>query len=313
MCEGLERRSSPRASSFFIDSPTSLCVNDGDDLNLILILKELWRRRLLVGLSVVAAAALTILAVFQVSVSPPSIAKKSQVEAQGSIEILVDSARSPIADARRDLTGLTARAGVFASYIAGGNVIGQIAKANGIPVGQIAVTGPVPLPGEAPGADEEAAQQKPYAISITQSGELPILAVVTRAPTVPEARKLAAAAPPAISRVVEKIQTQQGTPTTRRVEFRVLGPAEAALVDESLGNKVAAMLFLVLLSLFVVAILAAPRLVVAWRAAEPDAQSEDRYDEAEATSEVLRLAASRGESGAEDRGADLIQKRGEPS
>lgn len=283
-------------------------------MNLIVILKELWRRRLLVALSVVAAAALTILAVYQVSVSPPSIAKKSQVEAQGSIEILVDSARSPIADARRDLTGLTARAGLFASYIAGGNVIRQIAKANDIPVGQIAVTGPVPLPGEAPGADEEAAEKKPYAISITQSGELPILAVVTRAPTVPEARKLAAAAPAAISRVVERIQTQQATPATRRVEFRVLGPAEAAPVDDSLGNKVAAMLFLVLLGLFIVAILAMPRLVVAWRAAEPDAGSEDPQGEPEAASEVLRLAASaEGETGDDDRGASLIQKRGEPS
>ncbi len=312
MFMGVARRSSSRASSFFIDSPASLCVNDGDDLNLILILKELWRRRILVVLSVVIAAAVAILAVFQVSVSPPSISKRSQVEAQGSIEILVDSARSPIADARRDLTGLTARAGVFASYIAGGNVIGQIAKANGIPVSRIAVTGPVPLPGEAPGAEEESAQQKPYGISITQSGELPILAVVTRAPTVREARKLAAAAPPAISRVVERIQVQQGTPTTRRVEFRVLGPAEAAPVDESLGNKVAGVLFMVLLGIFVVAILGMPRLVAAWRAAEPDAQSEDPHGAGEAASEVVRLAASRGESGEEDRGANLIQKRGEP-
>src|ERR1044072_351464 len=164
-----------------------------DDLNLILHLKELWHRRALVAAAVAAAAAISILAVFQVSIAPPGISKRAPAEGQGSIEILVDSARSPIADARRDLTGLTARAGVFASYIAGGNVIGQIAKANGIPPQRIDVVGPEPLAGQAPGAGE-AQQLNPYGISIVQSGELPILTIVTRAPTAREARGLAAAA-----------------------------------------------------------------------------------------------------------------------
>jgi hypothetical protein len=282
-------------------------------LNLILILKELWRRRIFVVLSFFASAAIAAIAVYQVSLAPPSLSKRSVVEAQGSIEILVDSARSPIADARRDLTGLTARAGVFASYIAGGNVIRQIAKANHIRVDQIAVSGPVPLPGQAPGADEESPQQKPYAISITQSGELPILAVLTRAPTIGKARDLAAATPAAIRRVVESIQTQQGTPQTRRVEFRVLGPAEAALVDESRGNKVAALLFLFLFGAFVVVILGAPRLVAAWRAADVDTRLEEPRDAPETTSEVLRLPSGRGgEPDAEDQGPDLVRQRGEP-
>jgi hypothetical protein len=263
-------------------------------LNLILNLKELWRRRVLVALAVGAAVAISIAAVFQVSLSPPSIAKRSQVEGQGSITILIDSARSPIADARRDLSGLTARAGVFASYIAGGNVIGQIAKANGIPVKRIDVAGATPLPGQAPGI-EEPPQLNPYGISIGQSVELPILTIVTRAPTVREARGLAAAAPAAIRRVVRSIQTQQGTPLTRRVEFRVLGPARANLVDDSLGKKVAVLLFLVLLAIFIFAILGLPRLVAAWRDAEPDAQLSDHPEgEQEPAPEVLQLPSGRG-------------------
>lgn len=244
-------------------------------MNLILSLKELWHRRLLVAISIAVAAAVSLLAVYQVSLLPPSISQRADVKARGSIEILVDSARSPIADARRDLSGLSARAGVFARYIAGGNVVGQIAKANGLEARQIDVAGPEPLPGEAPGAGEEAPQIHPYGISITQSGELPILGVVTRAPTVEEARGLAAAAPAAIGRVVESIQAQQDTPLDKRVEFRVLGPAKAAPVDDALGKKVALALFAFLLVLFVVAILAVPRLVAAWHAAEPDALAPD--------------------------------------
>jgi hypothetical protein len=284
-------------------------------LNLILILKELWRRRVLVAVSIAAAAAISVLAVFQVSVSPPSISKRAQVEAQGSIEILVDSARSPIADARRDLSPLTARAGVFARYIAGGNVVRQIAKANGIPANKIDVAGATPLPGQVPGI-EESLQLNPYGISIVQSGELPILTVVTRAPTVREARGLAAAAPAAVRRVVSAIQAQQGTPLTRRVQFRVLGPAEAALVDESIGKKVAVVLFLVLLTLFIIAILGLPRLVTAWRDAEPDVHSAEvrSEDEPGSAPEVLHLPSSRGgEQHEEDaRETAPVGQRGEP-
>lgn len=238
-------------------------------MNLILNLKQLWHRRLLVGLAIAAAAAISILAVFQVSLMPPSVSKKSQVEAQGSIEILVDSARSPIADARRDLSPLTARAGVFARYIAGGNVIREIAAANEIPVRKIDVAGEAPMPGQVPGVEEGSRHVNPYGISIVQSAELPILTVLTRAPTVREARGLAAAAPDAIRRVVRSIQTQQGTPLTRRVEFRVLGPAEAAEVNDTPGKKVAAVLFLVLVAIGVVLILGVPRLIAAWREADP--------------------------------------------
>ncbi|HWM62712.1 MAG TPA: hypothetical protein VNP96_01830 [Solirubrobacterales bacterium] len=262
-------------------------------MNLILILKELWHRRALVALSIFVAAAISVLAVFQVSLAPPSVSKRAKVEAEGSIELLVDSARSPIADARRDLTGLTARAAVFARYISGGNVIGEIAKANDIPVKRIDVAGAAPLPGQVPGI-EEAPQLNPYGISIVQSGELPILTIFTRAPTVREARGMAAAAPSAIRKVVESIQAEQGTPLTRRVEFRALGPAQAALVDDTIGKKVAAVLFLVLLTIFIVAILAVPRLVAAWRDAEPQVEAapqpvDEPEDESEAAPNVVRL------------------------
>lgn len=285
--------------------PLSGRSTSGDDLNLILILRELWYRRVLVAIAFVAAAAISVLAIYQVSVSPPSLSKRVKVNAQGSIEILVDSARSPIADARRDLTGLTARAGVFARYIAGGNVVGQIAKANDIPVKQIDVAGPEALAGEVPGAGPEALQIHPYGIAITQSGELPILAVVTRAPTVKEARGLAAAAPGAISRVVESIQQQQGTPLDKRIQFRVLGPAEAAPVDDALGKKVALALFFVLFAIFIVLILAIPRFISAWRSTDPAAWQPGEG------SDVLQLPAGRNGDAEEGALVEFDQAAGE--
>ena len=241
-------------------------------MNLILILKDLWHRKLLVAVAAFAAAAVAIVAVFNVSPSPPFIEKRTERYAQGSIEILVDSARSPIADAQRDITGLTSRAAVFARYMTGGDVIAKIAEANKIKPKQIDIEGTVPLPSAAPGVEEPAPMLHPYGISVTSTGELPILTVVTRAPTDEKARGLAAAAPSAIREVVQRIQDQQETPEKKRVEFRVLGPSQAAMVDDAMGKKIAALLFIVLFSFSLVAIVGWPRFKAAWRAAEPDAK-----------------------------------------
>ncbi len=239
-------------------------------MSFIRILKELWGRRLLVALSILVAAAIAVLAIYQVSPAPPFLSKRTQLSAGGSVEVLVDSARSPIADARRDLTGLMARAGVFARLMVGGNVIGEIAKRAGVPVKQIDVAGPTPLPGQAPGIEEPPPQLHPYGITITQQGELPIVTVTTRAPTVGKARELAAAAPPAISEMVESIQREQSTPAEKQVELRVLGPAKAAPKDDALGKKVALALFIAVFVVCLTLILAVPRLIAAWRTVEPD-------------------------------------------
>ncbi len=239
-------------------------------MSFVLVLRELWSRRLLVAAAAVAALAVAVLAVYDVGFSPPSLSKRDHREAQGSIEVLVDSAKSPIADVARELEPLTARAGVFARYMAGGTVVKRIAADTGIPVKQIQVAGPVPLPGEAIGAGEAPPELLPYGIEVVQRDELPIVTVNTRAPTVAEARELAAAAPAAVAGIVASIQREQGVPDRKRVTFRVLGPARAAIANEAHGAKVAALIFVVLFALLVLLVLAVPRLVAAWRAAEED-------------------------------------------
>lgn len=236
-------------------------------MNFILILRELWQRRLLVVLVTIAAAAIAAVAVFNVSFAPPSLAKRDHSEATGEIEILVDSTRSPIADVARNIEPLTARAGVFARYMAGGNVIREISKSTGIPIREIEVAGPAPLPGEVIEAPEPQ-DIKPYGIAFVQRAELPIVNVETRAPTVVEARQLAAATPEAVRTMVARIQAQQDIPEGKRVVFRVLGPAQGTLATEALGAKAAIAIFVVLEILGLLLILGIPRLVKAWRSVD---------------------------------------------
>jgi len=234
-------------------------------VSFVLFLKELWRRRVLTILAVLVAGAVALLIVYKVSLNPPSLTERSKVDAEGSIQVLVDSSNSPIANARRALSGLTARAGVFARVMSGGNVIEGAADSAGIPYKQIAVAGPMPLPGEAPGISEGPAEELPYRVEIIQQTELPILTVTTRAPTAAEARALAAAVPVAMARRVLAIQEHQGTPEGKRVVFRPLGPAEAGLRDNSSGKKIAVGAFVFLLALFFTVIVGLPRFFAAWR------------------------------------------------
>jgi hypothetical protein len=242
----------------------------------IYFLRELWQRRLAVALAAVGAALVAVLVVFNVSPTSMSLSKRDHVEAHGSIEILIDSERSPIADVGRDLEPLTARAGVFARYMAGGNVIKAISKTTGIPIKQIEVEGPAPLPGEAIGATAPPIKLLPYGFQIVQRDELPIVNVETRAPTVAEARELAAAAPAAVRGIVTGIQEQQKIPDSKKVTFRVLGPAQADLSTEALGMKAAVGIFIVLFALAVLLIFGIPRLIAAWRSvdAEPPAHGQ---------------------------------------
>lgn len=245
-------------------------------MNLILILRELWNRRLLVVLAGVGAAAIAAVLVYNVSFSPPSLEKRDHAEGHGSIEILVDSERSPIADVGRNLEPLIARAGVFSRYIAGGNVILGIAKQTGIPFNQIEVAGPAPLPGEATGITAAPSNLLPYGIEIVQRDALPIVDVQTRAPTVREARELAAATPGAVRAIVDGIQRRQQVRVGKRVTFGVLGPAQADLATEALGAKAAIGIFIALFALGILLILGIPRLVGAWRSVDVDPPGDDQ-------------------------------------
>jgi hypothetical protein len=234
-------------------------------------LKELWRHKLLVALALVIALAAAVVAVYHVSPSGPTLTKRSTSEAHGESEILVDSARSPIAGSKRDITGLIVRAGVFARLMGGGDIVKQIADEAGVPVDQIDVAGPEAHPEEAPG-NEGVAETRPYGLAFTELSELPIITIATRAPTTDEARALAAAAPEALRGLIHDVQEKQETPDKEKVELRVLGPAEAAMFTEGPGGKIGAVVFIVILGLGLGLILAIPRLVAAWK--RPDSDEE---------------------------------------
>ncbi|HEY0277466.1 MAG TPA: hypothetical protein VGC32_04275 [Solirubrobacterales bacterium] len=238
-------------------------------MTFISALKELWSRKLLVALSLVLALAASLVAMYHVDPSGPTLTKRESREARGGSEVLVDSARSPIAGSKRDITGLIVRAGVFARLMAGGDIVKQIAEKAGVPVEEIDVAGPEAHPEEAPG-NEGALETRPYGLAFTELSELPIITVQTRAPTTDEARALAAAAPEALRGLIQEVQEKQETPAKEKVELRVLGPAEAEMFSEGPGKKIGAVVFIAILGIGLGLILAIPRLIAAWKRHDSD-------------------------------------------
>jgi hypothetical protein len=241
----------------------------------ISVLKELWKRRLLVALAIVVAVAAGVLTYKQVS-------KDSTPEAQGTTEVLIDSARSPIAGSKRNVEALATRAAVFSRLMASADIVKEIAREAGVRPWEIQVKGPQPFPGEVPGVSE-AAETLPYGLTFTQVGELPIVTITSRAPTVAAARALAAAAPRSLDEMVKSTQHRQKTPARERVEIRVLGPALVSSVDNSPGKKVAVAVFFGVLLLELALILAIPRLVSAWRRGDDEDELGDIADITEPT------------------------------
>jgi len=248
----------------------------------ISILKELWKRKLLVALVFVLAVAAAVLAVYQVSLTPPGLSKHSEMAATGSSEVLIDSARSPIAGSKRNVEGLATRAAVFSRLMASGDVVKEIAKEVGVRPWEIQVTGPQPYPGEAPGI-AEAGERLPYGLTYTQIGQLPIISISSRAPTLHTARALAGAAPRSLERLVAEVQRKQQTPATERVEIRTLGPAQVNLSDNGPGKKIAIAVFFGVLIIGIGLILGIPRFVAAWRRDGEEDELDDVADISEPT------------------------------
>jgi hypothetical protein len=162
--------------------------------------------------------------------------------------------------------------------MASGNIVKEIATESGVEPWEIQVTGPQPFPGEAPGISE-VGETLPFGLTYTQIGQLPIISITSRAPTVAAARALATAAPRALERLVAETQKTQKTPARERVEIRTLGPTQVAGVETGPSKKIALAIFFGVLLVEIGLILSVPRLVSAWRQTdEPEDQLEDIAD-----------------------------------
>jgi hypothetical protein len=215
------------------DFATPLCELT---MRTVTILRELWDRRLLVGVVATVAVAVGFLLAFQISFPPQS---RSFSVGAATARILVDSPRSQVVDITpKGSTTLGSRAIVLANLMVEGEVKKAIARRAGLQPRQISATAKT-----SDGATEESGS-KDYSLTtsvLTNSDmiELPIIKVDARAPSPELAANLANAAAGGLSEYLDSKAAAERVAAAERLRVKTFGAAQGAVASRGPGRLLA--------------------------------------------------------------------------
>ncbi len=180
-----------------------------------------------------------------------------------TVQLLVDSPSSELANLSQNPTPLISRAGVFAQVMTSQAVLAEIAKQAGVPAGQITAQGPYSGPAEALDAITPAearssqivAEKAPYRMSFVAQQNEPVITASVQAPTPAAAAKVATAIYPGVQGYIAAMQAAGKTPGADRVTLRELGSPQTGTVNSGSRSTLTIAAFLGILILGLLAIL----------------------------------------------------------
>jgi len=240
------------------------------------VIRQLWSRKLLVGLVVVIAALAAILCAYRLSVSPPGLHSRALQVGAASSQILVDSPESALVHGASlgTFEALSTRAKIYGEYLSSLAARKEIAKLAGVSPASISSSGPF---SSATGQNNyEAQSSEDRANEILQEGAqsrlvftgqegVPILTVDAQAPTAARAVDLANASFVALKHYVNNLSAD-GEEVKRGVTVRELGEPEGGTIGSGNDVVLMALAFLAILALGCASILVVPRFIQRWRA-----------------------------------------------
>jgi hypothetical protein len=239
-------------------------------------IRQLWQRKLLVGLVFVLAAFAAILTAYQASISPPGLHKRTLQVSVASSQILVDSPKSTLISGGSTDTfdALATRAKIYGQYLSSLEARRQIAEKVGVPPGTIATAGPYsPETGQTVYESQPAGERanellKEGAVNrlvFTAQEGVPILSVSSQAPTTERAVALANASFQVLTDYVNSLEAED-KPVSDGVTLRELGTPQGGTLGSSNGMILMALAFLAVFGLGCAAILIVPGFARRWRA-----------------------------------------------
>jgi hypothetical protein len=170
-------------------------------MELIAILRLLWRRRILVGIGVLAAVGAGLLTSNGTLPVPGASTDAPPAPRKASVRVLLDTDRSQlVAPAPPAADTVAARAVLLADVLAGNEARAAIARRAGLKPEQLAVIGPAAtVPTLATKLAERTATvvesaPEPFRVTADADGELPIVSIAASAPGADVAKRLASAA-----------------------------------------------------------------------------------------------------------------------
>jgi capsular polysaccharide biosynthesis protein len=180
-----------------------------------------------------------------------------------TVQILVDSPDSALANLSQETVPLTTRASVFAQVMTSAAVLEDIASAAKVPLSQITAQGPysgagqaldVVTPSEARG-NQVLAQTVKYRLTFVAQTNEPVVTASVQGPNAAAAARVARSIFPGVQHYVSNLQQQSGTPAQHRVTIRQLGPPQAGSVNSSTRSTLMVAAFIGVLLLGLLALL----------------------------------------------------------
>jgi hypothetical protein len=238
-------------------------------------IRQLWSRKLLVGVVLVVATFVAILSAYSLSLGPPGLRSRALTVGAASSQILIDSPKSALVDGASlgTFEALSTRAKIYGEYLSSLAARQEIAKLAGVSASSISSSGPFsPATGQ---TNYEAQNSEDRANEILQEGAqsrlvftgqegVPILTVDAQASTAAKAVDLANASFQALQHYVTSLKVD-GEDVKRGVIVRELGAPEGGTIGGGNDAILMALAFLAVTAIGCALILVVPRFTQRWR------------------------------------------------
>ena len=218
-------------------------------------MRQLWRMKLGVVLSLVLALLAAIWSVEKISLTPPGLSLRSGLEmATAHTEVLVDTPQSIMTNLRENsysIDGLVNRAVVLGNVIASTPVEARIAQRANVPAALLRIQAPITVHVASLPLDSQDARSitdilksnEQYRIAIDANPTVPMLDIYAQTPTAKSAAALANAAVDELKAYLAGLATSQATPATDQVRIEQLGRATGLVINPGVKYQLALLVF----------------------------------------------------------------------
>jgi hypothetical protein len=251
-------------------------------LELVRTLRELWRRKGLVALVLIASVLLGFLLAFRPGVPPKS--RQYEVSLAAS-DILIDTSNSQVVAVggrAPDLPTLASRANLLGNLMTSGPLKDSIADRAGIPPDKLVVVPPpnpnnpgvAPAPVKPP-ASKGVPDSEAVVLTLSTDETLPILHTIAQAPNLETANRLSRATIGGLRTYLGSVAAAQDIPTARQLVIRKFGAPLAGDAKRGLPRRYALAAMIIVALLGCGAILGGSWFIRSWKQIE-DAESRGR-------------------------------------
>jgi hypothetical protein len=197
-------------------------------MQLYVILNELWRRRIVVGIALIVSVFLGLMLAFQVRPGlPPKLTSRAHQIGVASTRVLINTPSSIVADLNpAGGASLSTHAQLLGNLLSSDQVHNAIAKSAGLAptdltIAPLAVGGVV----QTPLAVTAPAPVGGSSVSVNADPLLPLITISATAPTPTQAAALANGSVRVLQSYIQTVAAEEGIPTSRRPVITSLGSA----------------------------------------------------------------------------------------